>query len=47
MHMPALLLALLLAGDGGKVQWSRDIDASFSQAKQAGRPILFYFTADW
>ena len=47
--MKALVLALLVsvAGNGGKVDWSKDVEDSIAKAKKNGQPVLMYFTADW
>lgn len=47
--MKSLLLAFLVsAGDGGKIEWTRnDLDGVLQKARESKRPALVYFTADW
>ena len=50
---PAVLLsALILAGGtawagGGKIKWETDFKKGSTEARNSGRPIMLYFTADW
>jgi hypothetical protein len=51
--MTATLAALALAcgsasaGDHGKIQWGSSHDKALAEAKESGKAIVIYFTADW
>ncbi len=47
MNAAAFVLAAVLAGQGGKVDWSRDVEKSARMAKKSGRPVMMLFAADW
>ncbi len=33
--------------DTGKIQWITDLDKGLSMAREAGLPVMLFFTADW
>ena len=44
-----VILALALAqggGRGGKIEWSKDLDAGLKQARKTGKPVMIYLTHD-
>ena len=49
----ALLTAALLCATGtawaggGKIKWETDYKKGLADARNSGKPILIYFTADW
>jgi len=53
MRMMAALAALAVAGgtalsgDGGKISWGKDHAKALAEAKESGKPLLIFFTADW
>ena len=47
-----LLVSLSLAAGtawagGGKIKWETDYKKGLAEARNSGKPILIYFTADW
>ena len=34
-------------GRGGKIEWREDIEVALEHAKNANRPSIIYFSADW
>ena len=42
----ALVAGIALAG-GGKLEWQKDYAKGLAAAKEAGKPVMIYFTADW
>lgn len=47
IRMTAALVALVLAGDGGKIQWGKDHARALAEAKESGKPVVIFFSADW
>ena len=50
MKSVIVILALAVAQDdarGGKIEWSKDLEAGLKHARKAGKPVMIYFTADW
>ena len=50
--MKSLIVILALAlpqddGRGGKIEWTKDLEAGLKEARKAGKPVMIYFTADW
>lgn len=50
--MSLFIAALILGaqGDapmGGQLGFSRDIESSREEAGRTGRPVIYYFTAEW
>jgi thiol-disulfide isomerase/thioredoxin len=43
----ALVAALAIAGDGGKIQWGTNHARALAEARESGRPLMIFFTAEW
>lgn len=44
----ALLLSLpAVAGHGGELPFTTEVDEALAQAARAGKPYVLYFTAEW
>ncbi len=46
----AVLAALAIScgtGDHGKIQWGADHAKALAEARESGKPIVIFFSADW
>lgn len=43
----ALVAALAFAGDGGKIQWGTNHARALAEARESGKPLMIFFTAEW
>ena len=42
-----LALALVFGQErGGKIEWRKDVEPSFAEARRSAKPLLVYFTDD-
>ena len=47
MSMVALVAACSAPAPTGSISWIKDYDTGRKQAKDQGKPIMIFFTADW